>query len=90
MKRTDFNIIWGILLIGAGILFLLQTNGLLGDTESVAWQIVWAVAFAAAGLVFVWRFLTDHAREWWAAIPGSALLGIALPIDVRSAWPGRR
>ena len=68
MKRTDFNIIWGIMLIGAGMLFLLQTNGLLGDTSSVAWQIVWAIVFATAGLAFAWRFLTDRTGEWWAAL----------------------
>ena len=78
MKRTDLNIIWGVLLIAAGVLFLLQTNGLLGDTASVAWQIVWAIVFAAAGVAFVWRFLIDRAGEWWAVIPGSALLGLAL------------
>ena len=96
MKRTDFNIIWGILLIGAGVLFLLQTNGLLGDTASVAWQIVWAIVFAAAGLAFVWRFLTDRAGEWWAAIPALTLLGLALLLTLdllglaegNAAWLG--
>src|SRR5689334_555291 len=96
MKRTDFNIIWGILLIVAGILFLLQTNGFLGDTSSFVWQIVWAIAFAAAGLAFAWRFLTDRTGAWWAAIPGSVLLGLALLLTLdllglaegNAAWLG--
>jgi hypothetical protein len=96
MKRTDFNIIWGILLIVAGILFLLQTNGLLGDTSSVVWQIIWAIAFAAAGLAFAWRFLADRTGAWWAAIPGSVLLALALLLTLdllglaegNAAWLG--
>jgi len=78
MKRTDFNIIWGVLLIGAGILFLLQTNGIIGDTSEAIWQIVWAIAFGTVGLIFLWRFLSDRAGSWWAAIHGFVLIALAL------------
>jgi hypothetical protein len=75
MKRTDFNIIWGILLIAAGVLFLLQTLSII-DMGS-AWEALWGIVFAISGLAFAWRFLIDRTGSWWAIIPGCTLLALA-------------
>ncbi len=74
MKRVETNMIWGLLLIALGLLFFLQTLGLVGS----AWGIVWGLAFAAAGGIFTWRFWVDRTGTWWAVIPGFTLVGVGV------------
>jgi hypothetical protein len=68
--------LWGVLLIGLGAFFLLQVSGILGALSGL----FWSLAFAAAGGVFLYVFLTDLHGRWWAAIPGFTLLGLAATI----------
>jgi len=71
MKKFDVRVIGGILLIAAGVLFLLEELGILtiGD-------LVWPILFGAGGLVFLYVFMSNRA-QWWALIPGCTLLGLA-------------
>jgi hypothetical protein len=82
MKRLDVRAIGGILLIIVGILLLLQNLGVF----EVIIALIWASIFAAGGLIFLYMFLTDRAN-WWAVIPGFALLGIAALIALDELWP---
>jgi hypothetical protein len=82
MKRFDVRMVGGILAIIVGILLLLQNFGILG----VVVALIWALIFAAAGLVFLYVFVTDRVN-WWAVIPGLALLGIAALIALDEFWP---
>jgi hypothetical protein len=82
MKRLDVRAIGGILLIIVGILLLLQTIGVF---EAIV-ALIWAAIFAAGGLVFLYMFVTDRAN-WWAVIPGFALLGIAALIALDEFFP---
>jgi hypothetical protein len=82
MKRFDARAIGGILLIVVGILLLLQNLGIL---EAVV-ALIWAVIFAAGGAVFLYMFLTNR-HNWWAIIPGFALLGLAALIAFDQLWP---
>jgi hypothetical protein len=75
MKRTNFDIFLGVMLIAAGVLFLLQTFNIL---EVTWWGVVWAVIFGGAGLAFMWRFVGDRIGQWWAVIPGMILLALAV------------
>jgi hypothetical protein len=72
VRRVQSPAIWGVVLVVAGVLFLVQNFGLLG----AAVAIVWLLLFAAAGLAFLYIFLADRAR-WWAVIPGAGCLGVA-------------
>lgn len=72
MSRFDLRIVWGALLIVAGLLFLAQSLGLIPS----AWGALWAVVFGVAGLAFVAWLFVDR-RQWWAIIPGLTLLGLA-------------
>ncbi len=74
LKNT--NTLWGVLLIALGAFFLLQVTGIFGVLTSL----FWSVAFAAAGAVFLYVFLTALHTRWWAAIPGFTLLGLAATI----------
>ncbi len=67
-KRTT----WGLLLILAGVLFLLQNFNLLPESD-----LLWGGVFALGGLIFLSAFFKSRAN-WWAAIPAFALFGLAL------------
>ena len=71
MRRFGIRIVGGILLIAAGVLFLLQNLGIFAVGDYL-----WPFLFGAGGLVFLYVFLTDRAN-WWAIIPGFTLLGLA-------------
>lgn len=82
MKRTDTNLLVGLLLLGAGVLFLLLNLGLLGQAEAA----IWAAVFAAGGATFLAVFWRDHAH-WWALIPGFVLLSIGTLIGLSEFAP---
>ena len=74
---------WGLLLIAAGVFFLLQNFGFF-----VAISAFLAMAlFALGGLAFLFVFLTHPQDRWWAAIPGCVLLGLAMTIFVDNYAP---
>jgi hypothetical protein len=74
MKKTS-GIFWGLLLMGGGVLLLLQSLGYLDNISPY----FWTLAFGVAGLSFGVGFLLDRSR-WWALIPGAILLGLAATI----------
>lgn len=72
LKRLDYRIVLGILLILGGALALLDQLDILENASDY----FWAALLAVAGGVFLYYFFTEKSR-WWAAIPGFALLGMA-------------
>jgi hypothetical protein len=72
VKRIDFRILLGILLIFGSILGFLELQGVLTDASAF----FWAIAFGVAALVFLYIFFTDR-NNWWAAIPGFTLAGLS-------------
>lgn len=72
MNRWTIQIVFGALLLVAGVLLLLQASDLLPDPG-----LLWTGLLAAAGIAFWFVFFT-HRPSWWAAIPGAALLGAAV------------
>lgn len=77
MKRPVSTWLWGLLLIGAGLLFLLVNLDLLGSAEDWAVGLVFALGGAGFLALFALR-----PEAWWAAIPGFALLGLAAVIGI--------
>src|SRR5688572_14654877 len=65
MQKYDNRMILGLLLMAAGVFYLLQTLGLL-----VLSQLVWAAAAGAAGLFFL---VIAVRGQWWAWIPSLTL-----------------
>ncbi|MGC9523214.1 MAG: hypothetical protein ACP5HG_15190 [Anaerolineae bacterium] len=80
MRFLRSRTIWGVLLILMGILFLLESLGVLAIGGA------WALLFVVAGLAFGYTFLEDRAN-WWAVIPAMTLLGIAALIAVNTYAP---
>lgn len=73
-KWIGSRIFWGLILIAAGVLFLLQT---LFSFEFGG--LFWALAFGLGGAFFLSWFFQDR-QQWWALIPGFTLLSIGLII----------
>ncbi len=87
MNRWNFRIWLGAGLIVFGLLLLLERFGLFRGVTAIFWGAV----FLAAGGYFLYRFAVNMQAEWWAAIPGFALVGIgaeSLLSDVLSGWSG--
>lgn len=82
MERSEGRIIGGALLVGGGILLLLQNLGLFGGGG-----LLWALIFAVGGLAFLALYARDRAN-WWAFLPASVLLGLAIPIVLSAAGGG--
>ncbi len=73
MKRIDFRILVGAALILLGVLMLLERLGLFHGAS----DFFWGVVFLAGGAYFLYRFANNMRGEWWSAIPGFALIGLA-------------
>lgn len=76
------NLYLGGLIVLAGVLLLLQNLGLITGVEHFAW----AILFGLGGLAFLATFLYKR-DNWWAAIPGSALLSLAALIVLGDLYP---
>ncbi len=82
MKKSDASIVFGLLLIAAGAIFLGESFGFLrGATE-----LFWGLLFGAGGLAFLIVFLL-YREHWWALIPGFSMLGIASLMALESLAP---
>ncbi len=74
-KRGYASLIWGGLLIIAGLLLLADNLDLLGDVKGSIWSLI----LGASGLLFLAIYISDREQRW-ALIPGLALVGIAVAI----------
>lgn len=82
MNRFDRRIVLAVLLILAGVLFLMQNLGFISDITGL----VWAGLFALGGLAFLAVLISDR-RAWWAAIPGIILLDLGALIAANELFP---
>jgi hypothetical protein len=77
--HSDYRLLWGLVLIGAGIFFLFQNLGFfdfLGLIPATLWALFWMGLFGVAGMAFLTGLLLNT-KNWWMAIPGFALLGLS-------------
>jgi len=90
MNGLKSRVLWGVLLIVGGILFLLDSLGVFA-----VGTIVGPMLLGIPSVGFLIAFATAPKRNWWAAIPGFVLLGLTGTILVdelaprmASAWSG--
>jgi hypothetical protein len=94
MRGQSSRLVWSAVLIGMGILMLLNNLNLLPfGMKSENW--FWVVMFGLGGAGFLTVFLSRPAQQWWAVIPSFTLLGLAflvgdfLPAGARDlSWIG--
>ena len=82
MKRIDLSMVGGLLLVLLGLLFGLQTFGLI--ESAMVW--LWVLFFGAGSLGFLYVFLTNR-EQWWAIIPACSLGGLAVLIALGMLFP---
>ncbi len=73
MKNLDFRVLIGGALVVLGALMLLERIGFFPGLL----EVFWGVVFLAGAAFFLYRFVQDPPAQWWAAIPGFALAGLA-------------
>jgi hypothetical protein len=83
MRTIDARVVGGVLLVGFGLLFFLQSLGLLPSAGST---FLWGVLFGVAGLLFLYAFLRDR-EQWWAIFPAMPLLGAAVVMFLDALAP---
>ena len=78
MRGVQARVALSLLMIAAGVLFLLQNLGFLEG----AGAILWALAFAVAGAAFLYVYFSDRVN-WWALIPAGIciVLGTIVLVD---------
>lgn len=73
MNKDQSRMVWGLILVLAGVLFFLQEFQFLGS----AFDYLWVILMAAGSGAFLWIYFTKP-EQWWAVIPGLTLLGLTL------------
>jgi hypothetical protein len=81
MKWPILRILWGLLLILAGVLFLLNSIG----TISIG-EYQWAILLGIGGLAFLSVFISDR-NQWWALFPAFGLLVGGAIIYLENTFP---
>jgi hypothetical protein len=74
-SRLLLSIIGGLILIAAGVVFLLDNLGMI----MLDWELLIGPMFALGGLIFLMVFIFNT-ENWWALIPGFVLIGIGIII----------
>jgi hypothetical protein len=82
MKMLSSRVVWGGLLILAGLLVLLDNLNILRASSLFI-----AVLFAFAGLVFLSTNLQNRS-SWWPLLPGVILLALGILIAMEDLAPG--
>lgn len=83
MVREQSSRLWATLLIAAGSLLLLVNFDIIPMDAAV----IVGLLFAAGGAVFLGVFLMNRS-QWWALIPGSALLSLGAVTGLSTRIPG--
>ena len=73
--RLLLPVIGGILLIAAGVVFLLDNL----EVITLDWEMLIGPMFGIGGIIFLLVFILNT-DEWWALIPGFVLVGIGIII----------
>jgi len=81
-KWLKSPVLWGSLLVIAGVLFLIQEI-----FKIQLGSIFWGILLILAGLFFVLIY-TNNRLNWWALIPGITLIGVGLSTMVDVILPG--
>jgi signal transduction histidine kinase len=79
-RRSDWGVLLALVVLGAGLIWLLQMTGL-----GIRQQIFWPVAFACAGAALVWRQADTARQNQWKKDAGGRVW--LAPLVARGGWP---
>jgi hypothetical protein len=81
LKVLESRILWGVLLILGGVLFLLQNLHIIEIGG-----LFWAILFGVGAVFFLSVFIANR-QNWWALIPAIVLFSICLLIALETLSP---
>ncbi len=77
MKRFDVRIVFGLVLIVGGVLFLFENLGFISGGVGLLWSLL----LLGAGLTSLYVYAINRSN-WWALIPGFTLTAIGTSIGL--------
>ncbi|MBI9048042.1 MAG: hypothetical protein JEZ00_01365 [Anaerolineaceae bacterium] len=87
MKKLEWRMVVGLLLLAFGGILLMQSMGILPATENFS-AALFSLLFIAGGAIFILQLVNNPTQNWWAIIPASALIAIGLLIFGGEYLPG--
>lgn len=82
MKRINFNVLAGALLVALGVLMLLENLQIIPRATSL----FWGALFVVGGGFLLYYMARNMRARWWMVIPGLTLLGLGLENFLPAAW----
>ena len=86
MKKIEWRMVIGFLLLAFGGLLMLQTFNILPYSDDFEQALV-SLVFLAGGSIFLIHLFNNKAQNWWAVIPASALIALGIIIFGDAYFP---
>jgi hypothetical protein len=83
--KLNWRILVGVIVLVFGALLLLQQLNVIAIHGDI-WTFIISAFFATAGAAFL-VVLISNKKNWWAAIPGMTLVGLAILIGSTTLFP---
>ena len=81
MKRFDWRVALGVVLVILGVVAFLQSSNLI-TLQGDWWGLAFALIFAVVGASFLYTLAANPQGSWWAVIPGLTLVGLGATIGL--------
>ena len=79
MKKIEWRMVIGFLLLAFGGLTMLQTLNILPYNDDYGQTFI-SMIFIAGGSIFLLHFFKNTAENWWAVIPAGAIIALGIII----------
>ena len=86
MKKIEWRMIIGVVLLAFGALMLLQSLNIIPANDNFGEALV-SLMFIAGGSIFLMQLVSDPVKKWWAAIPAGALIALGIIIFGDAYFP---
>jgi hypothetical protein len=82
MRNLDTRLVFGLLLVAAGVVYLLHNLGII-----TGGRLVWAAGLAIVAVVLLALFGRNRDDMWWSLIPAVTLIGFAVLLVLQHFSP---
>ena len=86
MKKIEWRMVIGFLLLAFGGLMMLQSLNILPTNDDFGQALI-SLVFIAGGSIFLMQLFKNTAANWWAVIPAGALIALGIIIFGDAYFP---